>query len=89
MNWKIHELKTWPVYYGFILAQKKTFDVRKNDRGFEVGDILHLREWNPDSKHYTGRSIRFKITYIMRGPSFGIQEGHVVMGFDVRKTEPA
>lgn len=44
---KIHELKTWPQYFHAIKEGIKTFEVRKADRDFNVGDILLLREFIP------------------------------------------
>ena len=38
----IHELKTWPQFWPALCDGSKTFELRKNDRGFEVGDILIL-----------------------------------------------
>jgi len=61
-----HELKTWPEYYEAIITGRKKFEVRINDRNFQVGDRLLLQEWNPQTKEYTGRYTARKITYIMR-----------------------
>ena len=41
----IHELKIWPQYFDAIASGIKTFEVRKDDRGFAVGDTLVLKEW--------------------------------------------
>jgi len=55
----IHELKTWPEYFEEILTGKKTFEVRKNDRDYKVGDTLILKEFKligiDDKLNYTGR----------------------------------
>jgi hypothetical protein len=50
---KIHELKTWPEYFQAIKSGIKTFEIRENDRDFQVGDILILREFKP-CKDYMG-----------------------------------
>lgn len=42
-----HVLKIWPQYYCRVADGSKTFEVRKNDRGFQPGDTVELREWNP------------------------------------------
>lgn len=42
---KVHDLKCIPPYFDDILAGRKPFEVRKNDRNYEVGDHLRLREW--------------------------------------------
>lgn len=61
-----HDLKTWPEYYVEVLANRKKFELRKDDRGFTVGDTLRLREWFPDTQKYSGSFIDRKITYILR-----------------------
>lgn len=77
----IHELKTWQFYYADVISGNKNFEVRKGDRNFEVGDTLHLKEYDPHSNTYTGRECRVKVGYILFGGQFGIEEGFVVMGF--------
>ena len=42
-----HDLKTLPVYFDAVLRGDKTFEVRKNDRDFQTGDTLVLKEWDP------------------------------------------
>ena len=42
-----HELKIWPQYYCRVFDGSKTFEIRKNDRGFQPGDIVVLREYDP------------------------------------------
>jgi len=43
-----HELKIWPQYYQAVKDGSKTFEVRKNDRGFQKDDLIVLREFNPN-----------------------------------------
>lgn len=61
-----HELKCHPEYYQAILDYKKRFEVRKNDRDFQVDDILFLREWDPKTEQYSGRELHTKILYILQ-----------------------
>jgi hypothetical protein len=42
-----HDLKIWPQYFVEVAAEQKTFEIRKNDRDYQVGDVLRLREWEP------------------------------------------
>lgn len=78
-----HVLKTWPQYYEDVESGNKTFEVRKHDRDFKVGDTLLLQEFDPSKKasqQYSGKELEFTITYVLLGGNFGIQEGYVVMG---------
>lgn len=83
----VHELKTWPDPFRALRCGRKTFEFRRDDRGFAVGDVLVLQEWDPpsggdeleDEEGYTGRSQRYLVTHITRGPDFGVPEGFVVM----------
>ena len=72
-----HELKCWPEPYQAILSGEKRFELRKNDRGFEAGDVLYLREWNPDTG-YTGRSC--EVVVIWELTKFeGLEPGYCIM----------
>lgn len=44
---RVHELKTPPPYFADIAAGVKRFDIRRNDRAFQTGDVVVLREWHP------------------------------------------
>ena len=77
----IHRLKTIPPFFEHVYSGQKTFELRKNDRAFNVGDWLELREYDPETEKYTCRSIYKKIGYILKGGQFGIQEGYVILGF--------
>jgi hypothetical protein len=79
LNMRIHELKTRPEPYDAMMLGLKTFEVRKNDRDFRVGDTLMLREWDPDTKKYTGNFIKRDITYILKGGLFGLPDDLVIM----------
>lgn len=60
-----HDLKTWPVYFQPIIQGEKTFEIRSNDRNFRVGDILLLREYDPETRTYSGRWAKAKVSYII------------------------
>lgn len=79
-----HNLKIWPTHYNDIIAGKKRFDFRQNDRGFRVGDRLHLTEWDPDTEEYTGRDVLAEITYIQHSHTHpGIPRDHCGLGFEL------
>jgi len=75
---KIHTLKTWPEVFGDLEQGLKTFDVRRNDRNFKVGDTLVLQEFDPSDETYTGEMLSFEITYILQGV-FGLPKDLCVM----------
>ena len=80
----IHELKTWPVHFADVAAGRKSFELRKADRRFAVGDTLHLREWDPErardtAQGYTGHDLRCTVTHILQGPVFGLTEGYYIL----------
>ena len=61
----IHDLKIWPEYFEAVARGDKTFEVRKWDRPYRVGDTLWLREWDNVKLDYTDRSVYRKVTYIL------------------------
>jgi len=82
-----HELKVWPEYFQALLTGEKTFEIRKDDRGFVVGDVLFLREYSPGPDEYTGREIWRRVTYILKGDdptafAFGLRAGFVAMALE-------
>ena len=61
----VHLLKTWPKYFQAVWDRDKTFEARVNDRDYQVGDELWIREYNPEEGEYSGRAIHTTITYIL------------------------
>jgi len=77
----IHELKTWPTFYEAVINGGKSFELRKNDRDFQVGDVLSLREFNNNEQKYTGRQTLRFVTYKLESKDFcGIEKGYCIMG---------
>jgi hypothetical protein len=75
----VHTLKTWQPFWDDVFEGHKTFEVRRDDRGYKVGDLLVLQEW-ADDRHLGGTCFRV-IAYVLRdGAQFGVREGHVVLG---------
>ncbi|NLS84167.1 MAG: DUF3850 domain-containing protein [Ruminococcaceae bacterium] len=61
----IHELKTEQKYFESLTKGYKTFEVRVDDRDFQVGDFLALNEITEEKEH-TGRCCLVEVTYILR-----------------------
>lgn len=73
----IHKIKIWPQYFCRVEDGTKTFEVRENDRGYQPGDTVILREWDQsrvhvphhpgdmDSDGFTGKQLMFKVGYVL------------------------
>ena len=71
----VHTLKCISPYFEDVRAKRKRFELRKDDRGFAVGDTLVLV--HPE----TGARTSAFVEYILRDcPQFGLMPGHVIMG---------
>lgn len=42
---KVHELKLDTKYFEDAKSGKKNFEIRKNDRGYQIGDVLELKAY--------------------------------------------
>ncbi len=87
---KLHELKSDPGQFDAVWDGKKPFEIRRNDRNFQVGDLLWLRRTRftgeqmkqmPDNclLEYSGRSIVALIKYILPG-GYGLRAGWCILG---------
>ena len=77
---KIHALKIQPKYFADVLCGKKNFELRKDDRDFQVWDLITLQEY--ENGAYTGKEIKnIPICYILRDcPEYGLKEGYCILG---------
>ena len=81
---KIHELKIKYEYYRDIVLGKKTFELRKDDRGYQMGDLIHFVDtrgkefsWYPPD----GTKALFRIVYILRDvPEYGLDRDYCILG---------
>lgn len=58
-----HELKILPQYFCRVEDGSKTFEVRKNDRGFQPGDTVVLNKYEEGWDYR--ESLKFKIGYVL------------------------
>ena len=76
-----HQLKIEQQYFIHILEGKKTFEIRKNDRDFQVGDKIGFLPLESDEYDYTTCEyihFNYEITYIHQG--FGVCQSYVILG---------
>ncbi len=79
-----HHLKTLPAYWDAIARGDKLFEVRKDDRAFQAGDILVLERYDADDRrdplaHFQTMSLQRLVTFVLRGGQFGVEPGYVVL----------
>lgn len=79
MSGQHHYLKAINPFFRDIESGVKTFEVRFNDRNYQVGDILYLQEFVPPET-FTGREICKEVAYLLDDERY-CKEGFVVMGF--------
>lgn len=87
-----HKLKVWPEFYDAIESGVKTWEFRRDDRGFRVGDVLVLLWWDPSANDGRGgveyvdgpttKNLRVKVTYILHGGRLGVPEGFCIMSIE-------
>lgn len=73
----MHEIKIASVYYDDVAEGRKTFELRKNDRDYKIGDELVMKEYKDGEE--TGREINAMIDYILEDYT-GLTEGYCILG---------
>jgi len=78
-----HNLKIWPEFFDDVATGIKPFELRRNDRDYQIGDTLHLEEFQPMLGSFTGRSCNVVVTYIMHATrnaeKIGLPEDFCIM----------
>lgn len=85
----IHELKTDPLVFEAVYLGVKTFEIRRDDREFKIGDTLFLRETQYTGAQmatgkpliYTHREAYRTVSHILRGPLYGLADGWAILSF--------
>lgn len=92
-----HTLKTWPPHFTAIWDGIKRAELRRDDRGYAVGDVLRLHEWDPTMYEwaindgstdraatafaYSGRTVIARITHIVANGPW-LAEGYVMLSIE-------
>ncbi len=86
---KTHKLKTDPKPFSDSFIGVKGFEIRYDDRDYQVGDTLILMETkysgddmreNGKPLNFTSRQVHQTVDYILRGPIYGLNSGWVILG---------
>lgn len=83
-NDRVHYIRLAATYYDDVATGRKSFELRKNDRGYKTGDILEMNEFT-DGRN-TGRVIRCRVTYMLEGYT-GLTDGYCILGIKVLQAQ--
>lgn len=74
---KVHDVKLGTTFFNDVKTGRKTFELRKNDRGYKEGDTIVLHEYKDGTT--TGRTITKKIVYMLEDFT-GLEDGYCILG---------
>lgn len=74
---KVHDVKLGATFFDDVKTGRKTFELRKNDRGYKEGDTIVLHEYKNGAT--TGRTITKKIVYMLEDFT-GLEDGYCILG---------
>lgn len=74
-----HRLKLAKMFFNAVDTGKKSFELQKNDRNYQIGDILELHEMSDGEE--TGRVTEKQVIYILEGFK-GLEEGYCILGLE-------
>ena len=84
---QLHELKIKEVYLEEVYFGRKTFELRKDDRGYEVGDLIKFKVIDKEEHsekgfdEYVDSEALYIITYILRNvPEYGLDKDYCILG---------
>ena len=85
-NVATHVLKTLPKFFDKVAEGTKTAELRKNDRGFKVGDYVKLIRSDGSDKP---ASITRRISHIVEGGQYGLAPDYCMLSLaDIDEVRP-
>lgn len=81
----VHNLKIDFDYFSDVVQGDKTFEIRFDDRPYEEGDYLFLREYDP-SEGFTGEYCVVMVTYVFGREEHEkdyVRDGFVTLGIQL------
>ena len=85
---KLHTLKIQSVYYYEVDYGIKTFELRKNDRDYQVGDLIHFIDIREDDSTANKNKIEpnidentlYRITYVLKDvEKYGLDKDYCIL----------
>lgn len=84
-----HKLKTLARYFDAVKRGDKTFEVRKNDRAYQTGDVLELYRIEENRQYVVMddhgmpagcERLKKRVSYLLQGGQFGVEPAYCVLG---------
>lgn len=89
---KLHELKILHKYLIDVSLGIKTFELRKNDRDYQVGDLIHFIDVKEDKntskgiEPYINEDELYRITYVLKDvEKYGLDKDYCILA--IKKLE--
>jgi hypothetical protein len=76
-----HILKLQQPFFEQVKIGMKQFELRRNDRDYQVGDTCFLREYDALHNSYSGDALVITITYILEDRP-GLLDYYCIFGFN-------
>jgi hypothetical protein len=88
---RTHRLKTLAPYWQRVAYGEKKFEIRKNDRDFQVGDVLELEyvenEGRPIDSTAAPLLCYARVKYVFCGGQYGLEVGYCIMSIELESKE--
>lgn len=94
---KLHELTIEHEYLIEVDMGRKTFELRKNDRDYQVGNLIRFIDigattrrdsYKGDCDVYIDEDTLYRITYVLKGvPEYGLDDDYCILGIKKLKIE--
>ena len=85
---RVHHIKLQENFAGSVLSGEKSFELRRNDRGYQKGDLIQFEVVNSVGvllEDHELNSKTYKITYVLSG--WGLSDGFVALAIREVKTD--
>lgn len=76
---KKHKLKLLKKYYELNLKGLKNWEIRRNDRDFEVNDVLEMTVIDDKTFEPVGVIVHFVVKNVFQEKGFGLEDGYCIL----------
>lgn len=79
---RLHILKIKEEYMKAISYGEKTFELRENDRDYQVGDLIHFVDLD-ENEYLMFNNVDniYRITYVLKDvPEYGLDKDYCILG---------